>query len=671
MATVLIVDDRPASREIARATLDHGGHRILEAGDARGALAMLSEATPDLVVADVLMPGMDGYGFAHELRSNPATAHIPVLFYTANYRPEEAGPLAEAYGVAAVLSKSADPLELLAAVDDALNHRPQPLADDAAASLAVEHLQVLNTKLFEKIDSLHESQERLAAIAELSPVGIVLGTASAHATYVNPRLTEIVGVSGAELLGTNWLCCLPPDRRNEVLDPAADGPDPLRCRGHVPLGGGPLRWLDAVIRHVRDSDARPVGFVAMIDDVTSVVEAEKRKREQEKEREVEERRRISERFDGLARLSNAVAHDFNNLLNVILSFSEFVHDAVSDATGAPLTGERAAGINADLEQIGHAGRRAAHLAHQLLTFGGREVTSPTAVDPNAIVREVQDMISSSIGRHVTVSTDLDPGLRRVRADGPRLCQALLNVAHNARDAMPHGGSLTIRTSPATRTGPDGAEHDLVHIEVVDTGEGMSPEVLQRAMEPFFTTRPKGHGTGLGLATAYGIVRQASGEIDLESAVGAGTTVHIYLPASDEPREAPPRPTVVDATGGQTILVVDDEDGVREVACRILTGAGYLVLAAANGAEALAVADGHDGTIHALLTDVVMPRMNGAELAQAVRTHRPGIRVLYMSGYAAPLMTEQGLLDPGVTVLGKPFTRAQLLDALLATLARGS
>jgi two-component system, cell cycle sensor histidine kinase and response regulator CckA len=671
VATVLIVDDRPASREIARATLDHGGHRILEAGDARKALAMLGEAAPDLVIADVLMPGMDGYGFAQELRSNPATAHIPVLFYTANYRPEEAGPLAEAYGVAAVLSKSADPLELLAAVDDALQHRPQPLADAAVADLAVEHLKMVNTKLMEKTDSLHESQERLAAIAEMSPVGIVLGTASAHATYVNPRLTEIAGVPGPDLLGTNWLRCLPPNRRNDVLDPAADGPDPLRCRGHLPLGDGAPRWLDTVIRHVRDSDGRPVGFVAVIDDVTSVVEADKRQREQEKEREAEARRRISERLDSLARLSNAVAHDFNNLLNIILSFSEFVDEAISDAVGERLTGEQAAAINADLGQIGQAGRRAAHLAHQLLTFGGREVMRPTAVDVNAIVREVHDMIGNSIGRHLAVSTDLDPGLRPVRADGPQLCQALLNVAHNARDAMPRGGSLMIRTGRACGTDPDdGVAHDLTHIEVIDTGEGMTPEVAQRAMEPFFTTRPKGHGTGLGLATAYGIVRQAGGEIDIESTVGVGTTVHIYLPATDQQPEAVVPAAATEAAAGRTILVVDDEDGVREVACRILTGARYLVLAAANGEEALAVADGHDGTIHAVITDVVMPRMNGAELARALRTRRPTVPVLYMSGYAAPLMTEQGLLEPGVTVLSKPFTKSQLLDATLAILASG-
>jgi CheY-like chemotaxis protein len=296
---------------------------------------------------------------------------------------------------------------------------------------------------------------------------------------------------------------------------------------------------------------------------------------------------------------------------------------------------------------------------------------PTAVDVNAIVREVRDMIDNSIGRHLAVSTDLDQDLRPVRADGPQLCQALLNLAHNARDAMPRGGSLVIRTGRACGTDPhDGVAHDLVHIEVIDTGEGMTPEVAQRALEPFFTTRPKGHGTGLGLATAYGIVRQAGGEIDIESTVGVGTTVHIYLPATDQQPAAAVPVTAAETPAGRTILVVDDEDGVREVACRILTGAGYQVLAAANGEEALAVADGHDGTIHAVITDVVMPRMNGAELARALRTRRPTVPVLYMSGYAAPLMTEQGLLEPGVTVLGKPFTRTQLLDAILAILASG-
>jgi PAS domain S-box-containing protein len=661
MATVLIVDDRAASREVVRATLDHGGHQVIEAADGELALALVQERHPDLIIADVLMPGMDGYGFVRELRADPATAGTPVLFYTANYRPEEAGPLAEAYGVATVLPKSASPLELLAAVDDELRRRPPPLTGRPDALLS-QHLHTVNAKLLEKVDSLHESQAQLSTIAELSPVGIAVGTAGAMATYANPRLAEIAGTAASELLGTGWLRCLPAECRADLLAPGPGGGESTRRRGRVRLGDE-TRWIDAVIRRTADGDGNLTGFVAVIDDVTSVVAEQLRRRAEEREREVEERRQITERLDSLAHMSGAVAHDFNNLLNVILSFGEFVADAVSTAVGARLTEVQATAIRADLDRIGHAGRRAAHLAHQLLTFGGREVVQPVVVDVNAIVRQVCRMIDGSIGRQVTLRTLLDPGLRRVRIDGKQLGQVLLNLAINARDAMPAGGELAIRTGNAP--GPDG---ESVHIEVTDTGEGMAPEVVRRAVEPFFTTRPRGQGTGLGLATAYGIVRQAGGELDIDSTVGRGTTVHIYLPATEEPVSAAGRPPAGPGPTGRTILVVEDEDGVREVAIRILDTAGYTVLAAANGEEALAIAGGFQAPIDAVLTDVVMPRMNGAELADALRATRPETPILYMSGYAAPLMTQQGLLEPGVTVLGKPFTRSQLLDALSTTLA---
>jgi two-component system, cell cycle sensor histidine kinase and response regulator CckA len=657
VATVLIVDDRAASREVARAALDHGGHRVLEAADGRQALALVQDRHPDLIIADVLMPGMDGYEFVRELRADPVTAATPVLFYTANFAPEEAGPLAEAYGVATVLPKSASPLELLAAVDDELRRHPSPLAGQPDALLA-QHLHTVNAKLLEKVDSLHESQAQLSTIAEMSPVGIAVGTAGGVATYANPRLAEIAGVAPGELLGTGWLRCLPPECRADLLAPGPGSAESSRRRGQVRLGDE-TRCIDAVIRRTADGDGCLTGFVAVIDDVTSVVAAEERRRAEEREREIEERRQIADRLDSLARMSGAVAHDFNNLLNVILSFGEFVREAVDSAVGSDLTDVQATAIRADLDRIGSAGRRAAHLAHQLLTFGGREVVQPTVVDVNAVVREVCRMIDGSIGRQVALRPHLDPDLRRVRIDGNQLGQVLLNLAVNARDAMPGGGELVIRTHN------DG---ESVHIEVIDNGEGMAPDVVERAVEPFFTTRPRGQGSGLGLATAYGIVRQAGGHLVIDSSVGRGTTVHLYLPATEDrvepagPAPAGPGPT------GRTILVADDEDGVREVAIRILDRAGYTVLAAANGEEALAVAGGYAGSIDAVLTDVVMPRMNGAELAAALRETRPATPVLYMSGYAAPLMTQQGLLEPGVTVLGKPFTRAQLLDALGATLA---
>jgi PAS domain S-box-containing protein len=652
MATVLVVDDRATNREIARLTLDEGGYRVIEAAAGPQALDLARRLHPDVVLADVIMPGMDGYEFVEALRADAGTAGIPVLLYTANYAPDEAGPLAEAYGVARVVAKSADPAELLAAVGEALHHRPEPIAGPVTS----EHLRTVNAKLVEKVLALDESEARFQALADLSPVGIVSGGIDLQASYVNPRLLDITGAAGHDLLRLGWLRCVPEEHRDGLR--AAANAD---FSGRIHLGEGRDRWLHTRIR-VTQEEGDETGFVATVDDVTAVVEAEQL-------RHLAERRRIAERFDGLARLSGAIAHDFNNILNIILSFSEFTQESLREAVDTRLTAADAEPMLGDLEKIHRAGQRAAHLAHQLLTFGGREVVQPSVVRPNAVVAEVRDLAEATVGKQVRIETRLDPAVRNIRIDGDQLTQALLNLAINARDAMPDGGALTLETGNAGPNLPAGLPAGAyIRIAVRDEGVGMPPEVLDRAVEPFFSTKPKGHGTGLGLATAFGIVRQAGGELVIDSAPGRGTTVSLYLPATAEllpgrtPQAAPA------ASAGHTILLAEDEDGVREVVTRILTRDGYRVLAAANGQEALEIARRHDGPIDGVLSDVVMPHLNGPELAAALRTVLPGVPVLYMSGFAGPLMTDQGLLEPGVTVVGKPFTRAELLAAVHDRLA---
>ncbi|MFC4070357.1 hybrid sensor histidine kinase/response regulator [Actinoplanes subglobosus] len=658
MATVLVVDDRATNREVARITLDDGGHEVIEATAGAEALELARRLHPDIVLADVVMPGMDGYEFVHLLRADTGTADIPVLLYTANFGPEEAGPIAAAYGVTQVISKSADPGELLAAVEEALRGEPGATATDPGR----EHLRAVNAKLVEKALALDESEARFAALADVSPVGIVSGPPGLHATYTNPRLSEITGLPADRLRGDGWLRCLTSDDR-AVLTGHGLPTGQAAYYGEIVLEAGRRRWLHTTVRRIDDAETDPAGFVATVDDVTTVVQAEQR-------RHAEERRRIAERFDSLARLSGAIAHDFNNMLNIVLSFTTFTADAVHDATGSPLSGDDAAAMLADLDRISTAGKRAAYLAHQLLTFGGREVVALTVLDPNAVIAEVTAMLGA-LGPRISTVTDLQPDVRNVLADGAQLTQVLLNLATNARDAMADGGVLTLTSRDVTVTG-DGRGPALgpgryVCLTIHDTGHGMTAEVLDRAVEPFFTTKPKGHGTGLGLATAYGIARQSGGDLLLESEPSRGTTVHLYLPATDDPVAHVTAPAAGPAGVGHTVLVADDEDGVREAARRILTKAGYTVLTASDGRQALDIARHHSHRIDAVLSDVVMPHMNGPELAAVLRVEFPAVPVLYMSGYADPLMSEQGLLDASVTVVGKPFTAEQLVTALHAVL----
>jgi CheY-like chemotaxis protein len=286
-----------------------------------------------------------------------------------------------------------------------------------------------------------------------------------------------------------------------------------------------------------------------------------------------------------------------------------------------------------------------------------------------VIGDVEQMLRRLLGEHVILGTRLAPALPAVKADPGQLEQVLVNLAVNARDAMPTGGTLTIDTAAITvdddisqQRGVRPGKH--VRIRVSDTGAGMPAEVVDRAFEPFYTTKPSGEGTGLGLATVYGIVTQAGGTIQLYSEPNIGTTVQILLPVTDEqPVSAAAVERPPSAGRGETVLVVEDEDPLRAVTCRILRTSGYEVLAAADGASALELVATHDGPVHLLLTDVVMPGMLGKELAHRLTAVRPATRLLYMSGYARPVLASQGTLDPGVALLEKPFGKSELLTAV--------
>ena len=675
MATVLVIDDRAASREIAHATLDHGGYTVIEASEGPQALTLARESHPDVVLTDVLMPGMDGYQFVRELRSDPGTAGIPVLFYTANYREDEAQPLAAAFGVSKILLKDASPQELLDSIATALT-LPAPAAI-AGTDFGVQHTETVAAKLLEKAQALDESEARFAAMADAAPIGIVIADLHGRATYVNPRLSEITQVADAELLGQGWQCCLSPARRQAMQASLSNVPASLDRQRHYErliLPSGRQRRLRVLLQPVRHPEHGLTGLIAMIDDVTVETEAEERRLAEEREREEEARRQLTLRFESLTRLAGGVAHDFNNLLNIVMAYDEFVRQAIEEASDAILTEAQAEAIFSDIDQIHRAGQRAAHITHQLLTFGGREMVTPVVIDINALISEARDMITDAIGEHITITTQLDQHLRHSRADPGQIRQVLLNLAANARDAMPTGGRLHIETANlSTGTAQPAAglpSGDYVHIAITDTGHGMPAAVVQQAIEPFFTTKPPGQDSGgLGLATAYGVIKQAGGQLTIDSAPDCGTTIHIYLPATDEKPGLAEQPTAPPGPSGQTILVADDEDGLRHLVTRILTRAGYHVLTAPSGQEALRLAQRHDGLIHALVTDVVMPAMNGRELADELRRSRPDVAVLYMSGYAAPLMTARGLLDPGVSLISKPFSQSGLLSALQASLGR--
>ncbi len=373
----------------------------------------------------------------------------------------------------------------------------------------------------------------------------------------------------------------------------------------------------------------------------------------------------AQRLESLGQLAGGVAHDFNNLLAVILNYVAFVRQDLDAATESNWSNhlERA---EDDLAQVTRAADRAASLTRQLLAFARREVVRPQILDLDTVVTTVEEMLRRTLGENVELVTSLCGDLWPVMADPGQLEQVLVNLAVNARDAMPAGGTLTIDTTNRTvdagtiATGSGSPEGRCVRLRVSDTGVGMPRDVIEHVFDPFFTTKAGG-GTGLGLATVYGIIAQNEGHIRLYSEPGMGTTFNITLPVTAE--EARPAPTAAAyhrVPKGETILVVEDEEALREVVRRIFIRHGYQVITAADGPAALQIARDRHNEIHLLITDVVMPHMLGKEVADKVRAVRPEIEVLFMSGYARPVLASQGRLDPNVTLVEKPFSEADLL-----------
>jgi CheY-like chemotaxis protein len=358
-------------------------------------------------------------------------------------------------------------------------------------------------------------------------------------------------------------------------------------------------------------------------------------------------------MEAVGRLAGGIAHDFNNLLQVVMGFSELLLDRF--APGDPSRKE--------IEEIKKAGGRAASLTRQLLAFGRRQVLRPEVLNLNALVSNLGRMLRRLISEDVDLVTVLRPGLGRVKADPSQVEQVIMNLAINARDAMPEGGKLTVETENVyldeafVREHPDARPGPHVRLAVSDTGRGIGAEVWPHLFEPFFTTKEAGKGTGLGLATVYGIVTQSGGHISVSSEPGAGSIFRIYLPRFQEEAGAVPAGQAVSglSPGTETVLLVEDEDAVRDLVSRMLQMCGYTVLEAAHGEEAIRVSERYEGPIQLMVTDVMMPKMTGREVAERLKPLRPDMRVLYVSGYTDDEIVRQGVLGADMAFLQKPFT----------------
>jgi PAS domain S-box-containing protein len=418
--------------------------------------------------------------------------------------------------------------------------------------------------------------------------------------------------------------------------------------------GGRRYWYDLTLEPQRDAQGRQVGVTTVAVDIT-------------RRKLLEQQLREAQKMEAVGRLAGGIAHDFNNMLAVIMSYSALALETL--AQGDPLRGE--------IEAIQRAAEHAASLTRQLLAYGRRQMLSPEVLDINTVVQELAAMLSRTLGEDIAVELVLQQSLWPVRVDRVQLEQVIVNLAVNARDAMPKGGRLTIETSNVELDEEYATSHwdvfpgNYVLLAMTDTGHGMDEATRALAFEPFFTTKPPGTGTGLGLSTVQGIVRQSGGNIWLYSEVGRGTTVKVYLPRVQGavPSRGEEREVYSEEGGSETILLVEDDPAVRQATTRILTSAGYRVLATASPVEALALLAAFEGPVHLLLSDVVLPQMSGRELAQQVQAAHPGVKVLYMSGYTKNAIVHSDELPSDVKFIAKPFKAAELRRAVRQALGR--
>jgi PAS domain S-box-containing protein len=547
-----------------------------------------------------------------------------------------------------------------------------PILSEGAPPIFTAYIRDI-TERRRAAEALGASEARFKHLAESGIIGIIITDPSGNIHEANDEFLRIVGFSRQDLISgvLRWNEMTPPEwrARDEVAiqQLASTGVAPPWEKEYFRKDRTRAKVLVGVVVH------DPPRAIAFVSDLTAVARAEEagaahaekarnetaaRQRTEEMLRHTEDQLRQAQKMEAVGRLAGGVAHDFNNMLSVIIGFSDLLLSGLRDSD--PMRG--------DVTEIRTAAGRASDLTRQLLAFSRQQVLEPRVLDLNEILGRMENMLRRLIGEDIELHAVKGQALSKVLVDPGQVEQVIVNLVVNARDAMPHGGRVTLETAMVTfddsytheHLGAAAGEH--VMLAVTDTGTGMDQATKERIFEPFFTTKSKDKGTGLGLSMVFGTVAQSGGHVWVYSELGRGTTFKLYFPttaATDTKDLVKPSLGASDLAGSETILLAEDEEQVRRISSRILRRYGYQVIEAQNAKEALALAGSHTGPIHLLVTDVVMPNMSGPELARHVALVRPGIKVLCMSGYTDDSVFRHGLLEPGVAFLQKPATPVAL------------
>ena len=656
-ATLLAVDDRQDNLFVLEQLVADGlpECELITATSAAEGLAIAARAPLDGALVDVQMPGMDGVEMCRRLKADAATRNVHVILVTAH----EAGAELKTEGLNAgaddFINKPIDNAELVARISVMLR-----------VKRAEDGLRRMNERLDglvrERTGALRESEKRYRQLFATMLDGfalheIICDENGRPVDYrfleANPAFEEMTGLKARDIVGKRVLEVMP------ELEPFW-----MNTYGEVALTGRPARfehYEHQLEKHFEVLAFSPEHgqFAAVLTDVTE-------------RRQAEQQLRRSQKMEAIGQLAGGIAHDFNNILTGITGYTEFALAQLGEDSQQA----------SDLNEVLALGDRAADLTRQLLAFGRKQQLEPITVNINDLVENILKMLPRLIGEDIELRFSPGHDLGNVRADPGQIEQVLMNLAVNARDAMPDGGALTIETANVeldeaqAATFEGGKPGPYVFFSVADTGCGMDAATLERAFEPFFTTKEVGKGTGLGLATVFGIVRQHEGSIDVQTRPGQGARFGIYLPRVEDGVEGrrTGMPEEVPRKGSETILVVEDEGSVREVATRYLEAQGYTVLAAPSPQEAEQLFAQHRDEVALLLADVVLPGRNGRELYERLAESRPSLEVLYISGYAGDAIANRGVVAPDTAFVQKPFTQEELArkvgEALDTNAARG-
>jgi PAS domain S-box-containing protein len=626
---ILHLEDNPRDAALVQSTLEAEGIACATICVQNRAdfVVALEHGGIDLVLSDFSLPAFDGLSAMETVRAQwPA---IPVILVS--------GTLGEERAIEALKC---------GATDYVLKERLGRLAP--AVRRAMQEVES-RAKNRQTEAALQEMEQRLHIVFNESPLGIALVGVDGRPILTNAALQKMLGYTGEELSRMRFIDFTHPDdcvADTELYQQLIHGArKSYQIQKRYLRKDGKLVWARLTVSVAREAQSQAVLAIAMVEDITE-------------RRDLEAQFIEAQKMEAIGHLAGGVAHDFNNILAVIMGYSDLLTSELGP--DSPL--------RKDVEEIRHASDRAAGLTRQLLVFSRKQMVQPVVLDLNDAVKDLEKMLRRLVDENIKITVVAGKHIGRVKADPGYVGQLLMNLVINARDAMPNGGQITIATDNVTlegncaRTPAAAIAGDYVVLSVRDTGTGMTDEVKSHLFEAFFTTKPSGQGTGLGLATCQTIVQQSGGHIDVCSQLGQGTTFKIYFPRIEQPLEAaskPGRPGPV-PRGTETLLVVEDEPSVRHLARGFLETLGYEVLSAANGQDGLHVAREHQGSpIRLVITDVVMPLMGGKVMAEWLKTTYPDIKILFTSGYTDDAIAQYGVLDTGVEFLPKPYTPATL------------